>query len=653
MRIEVEINQENKEFILTGSTDDLLKNRRAKIYMKDYLKARLVENEIVIPYEDEDQEKVLTHIREMLSKYGFEEAQSALVEQTLNHYFQEEKNFSKFSEQAYNIRNNNFDVVDFAEFTKSLAQNLQNRTLYKLQLLSAYHLAFSQNACNFSVPGAGKTSIVYGAYTYLKNLDENDPKHVNKILIIGPLSSFGPWENEYEECFGVKAQSKRLSGGVSKQEKSKYFYSFEPDELTLMSYQAVSSVIEDLIYFIKKHKVMVVLDEAHKIKNTEGGVIADSILSFGKYCRSRVVLTGTPAPNGYEDLINLFQFLWPSKQLIRFHKYQLKEMSENPQDKRVEELIEDISPFYIRIRKSDLGLPEAINHPPIFVQMGKYQREIYDFIEKNYMDYFIDKTELNDIRGALIKARLVRLTQAATNPSLLIKPVDQYFSEHGLTERTYIDDSEIINKIVKYNDLETPSKFKVVLNLVKDIINRKQKVIIWAIFVQNMHELKGFLADHGIESRLLYGDVPVESDDKQSSVETRESIIKDFHDKDSKFKVIIANPFAVSESISLHKACHSAIYLERTFNAAQFIQSKDRIHRYGLKSNDEVNYYYILSENSIDQTVHDRLNFKESRMNHIIENEPIPLFSLVDEDDFGDDDIKALINNYVKRVKET
>lgn len=439
---------------------------------------------------------------------------------------------------------------------------------------------------------------------------------------------------------------------MSKQEKLKYFYSFEPAELTLMSYQAVSSVLDGLIYFIKKNKVMVVLDEAHKIKNTEGGIIAESVLSIAKYCRSRVVLTGTPAPNGYEDLTNLFQFLWPSKQIIRFHKYQLKEMSENLHDKRVNELIEDISPFYIRIRKSDLGLPEAINNPPIIVNMGVHQKEIYDFIEKNYMDYFIDKSDLSDIRGTLIKARLVRLMQAATNPNLLMKPIDEYFKEHGLIEGTYIDDSEIINKIIKYKEAEVPEKFKAVQKLVKTIIDNNQKVIIWAVFIENMIELQKYLEDHGIESRLLYGEVPVESDDKFTMIETRESIIREFHSHDSKFKVIIANPFAVSESISLHKACHNAIYLERTFNAAQFIQSKDRIHRFGLKPNDKINYYFILSNNSIDLTIHERLEFKENRMNQIIENEPIPLFSLVDEDDFGYDDIKALINDYVNRVKK-
>ncbi|MFD1991774.1 DEAD/DEAH box helicase [Paenibacillus nicotianae] len=653
MEIKIDINQIDNHFILTGSIILLKNNKRAKMYLKDNLKANIEDSLILIPYKNEDKEYILTNIREMILKYSLKETLSISIQKILSDYFQEEQNFEVFSEQALNIRNNNFKIEDFSEFKESLEQNMRNRTLYKLQLLSAYHLAFSQNACNFSVPGSGKTSIVYAAYTYLKNLNKENPKYVDRILIIGPLSSFGPWENEYEECFGKEVKSKRLSGNLSKHEKSKYFYSFEPAELTLMSYQAVNSILEDLIYFIKNNNVMVVLDEAHKIKNTDGGIVAESVLAISKFCKSRVVLTGTPAPNGYEDLINLFQFLWPSKEIIKYAKYHLKEMSKDPSDIKVADLIKDISPYFIRIKKSDLHLPPAINNPPIILDMGHHQRSIYEFIEKKYLDYFVDKTNSNDIRGALIKARLVRLTQAATNPSLLSKPIDQYFIEQGLSDRTYIDDSEIINKIINYNKLEIPIKFQYILNLVNKIVQAKQKVIIWAIFIQNMHDLKTYLKNNNIESRLLYGDTPVETDSKNNTIDTRESIIKEFHNFNSEFNVIIANPFAVSESISLHKACHNAIYLERTFNAAQFIQSKDRIHRYGLKPNDQINYYYLLSNNSIDQTIHDRLEFKETRMNEIIESQSIPLFSLIDEDDFEKDDIKALINDYVNRSFKT
>lgn len=115
--------------------------------------------------------------------------------------------------------------------------------------------------------------------------------------------------------------------------------------------------------------------------------------------------------------------------------------------------------------------------------------------------------------------------------------------------------------------------------------------------------------------------------------------------------VIIANPSAVAESISLHKKCHNAIYLERSFNAAHFIQSKDRIHRYGLPEDTITTYYYLISENSIDETINSRLQLKEKRLNQIMESMPIPLFDNNLEEG-GIDDIKAIIYDYAQRAKK-
>ena len=158
-----------------------------------------------------------------------------------------------------------------------------------------------------------------------------------------------------------------------------------------------------------------------------------------------------------------------------------------------------------------------------------------------------------------------------------------------------------------------------------------------------------YLKSNGIECRILYGATPVATEDmsEEAYAETREAIVKEFHKPDSPFRVIIANPFAVAESISLHKACHNAIYLERSFNCAHYMQSKDRIHRYGLPKDTETNYYYILSEDSVDETIDSRLRIKEQRMLEMIESMPIPLFkNLTDE---GDEDIKAILTDYVKR----
>ena len=649
--MKINIDSTNAYYLLKGDIEKLKSKRRAYLFLRDYLNADCSNNDYIkIPFEVQEREGVLQDIQKIIKKFGFQENLSENVKNILKDYFQEEENFREFSRKAYTIRNNELDdehTKEFEEFTNILIDNLPTRSLYELQLLSAYHLAFSQNACNFSVPGSGKTSIVYGAYAYLKNLPQDDQKHVNRLLIIGPLSSFGPWESEYEECFGIRPTSKRLSGGVSKDERINHFYSSNPAEISLLSYKGVINMLEDLIFFLKKFKVMVVLDEAHHIKNIEGGTIATSVLSIAKYCKARVVLTGTPAPNGYEDIYNLFNFIWPNKRIIQYHLFQLKDMSSNRNDSRVDKLIKGVSPYFIRIRKSNLDIPNPLNHPPTWVKMGDVQREIYEYIESSYMPYFMQQEANQNLGNLFARARLIRLMQVSTNPALLQRPIDEFFIEQGISNETFIDDSEILGQILNYKNLETPKKFLVAGELINEIIQQGEKVIVWATFVQNISDFQDYLSSIGIQSKILYGATPIEQNEPEENVETRESIIREFHKDDSSFKVIIANPFAVGESISLHKACKNAIYLERTFNAAHFIQSKDRIHRFGLKPDDRINYYYVLSDNATDRTIHERLEHKERRMMEIIENEPIPLFSILESEDTND--IKALIKNYVNQ----
>jgi len=173
-----------------------------------------------------------------------------------------------------------------------------------------------------------------------------------------------------------------------------------------------------------------------------------------------------------------------------------------------------------------------------------------------------------------------------------------------------------------------------------EIISKGQKAIVWSIFIQNAKELQVYLSSLSIKSEILIGEVDQPD---------RESIIKKFNDPSNhEFSVVIANPFAVAESISLHKGCHNAIYLERDYNCSNFLQSKDRIHRVGLDQNQETNYYYILSKDSIDGVIDRQLNIKIERMEKIID-EDIPLFTRIEDAD-ETDLIKALLEEYAKRT---
>lgn len=659
--ISIDIDVSHNEIYLSGDINDLKRNRFAWRYTKGYLHPVEEKERIIIPIQDEEPVDVLIKVTDMLKKYGFSEEQASTSEKILIDFREEEHKFAEFSEKALHIRNSECDVNEFAAFSDAIALNLPNRSLYPLQLLSAYHLAFSQNACNFSVPGAGKTSIVYGAYAYLRSLPQQHSKYVNQLLIVGPLSSFGPWEIEYEECFGRKPSVKRLVSGLDKNEKKYYLASTHTAELTLISYQSLTALQEELAFFLRNNKVMVVLDEAHKAKNSSGGIVAQAVLDLAKYSKARVVLTGTPAPNGYEDLYNMFKFIWPTKNIIGYQVNQLRDMSARDNDARVNQLIRNISPYFIRIRKSDLNIPPATIHPAIHVPMNPIQQRIYDYIEKKYVDAMLEEGTIDitsRFKASLTQARIIRLMQAASDPAMLKTPLRDFAIDAEFPSEAFqaINDAEVLKSIMEYEQVEVPAKYEAIKTLVEQIITQGGKVVIWATFIHTIHGLKRYLHGYGIESQELYGAIPVEKegiiDESDEQILTRERIVREFQQPNCLYKVIIANPFAVAESISLHKVCHNAIYIERSFNAAHFVQSKDRIHRYGLTSEVETHYYFILSKDTIDETIDTRLNEKEKRMNEIMESMPIPLFDNV-TDDLGNDDIKALIRDYVTRTKKS
>jgi SNF2 family DNA or RNA helicase len=654
----IDADNTNSVFRLSDCANEIILNRRLIVSLKR-LNYRIEGLNVIIPYHEKSKIAVLDEIQHLLSKFGFAKKLSKDAVEDVQNFEREQSLFQEFSEKAKKIRNDEFVeypelIKDFDLFQATLKEKLK-RPLYPLQLLSSFHMAFSQNACNFAVPGSGKTSIVYGAYAYLKSLPENNPKHVDRLLVVGPLSSFAPWENEYYECFGKKITSRRLSGdiSISREVKEEHLYSGNPAELTLIYHGGIDRLQKEIIDFLRVNKTMVVIDEAHRIKNPDG-MWGRSAIEISKEARARIILTGTPVPNGYEDLYNLFQFIYPFKfkSILQYHYANLIDMTKNedPESDRVRNFTENISPYFIRIKKNDLDLPPR-KEILVEVDMNNHQREIYDFIETTYIKSFSVNPNAS-VKDVLNRAKIIRLRQASTNPALLAKPLKDSLANYlesgevdpnaRFTEHSdeFINDSEFFYRISNYSHFEIPQKFVETNKIVKEILANGQKVIIWTIFIQNAKDLKHFLFQNNVESRLLIGEIP------QS--EREETILKFNDPENSEFNVIIANPFSVAESISLHKGCHNAIYLERDYNCANFLQSKDRIHRVGLAKEQVTTYYYIISKDSIDEIIDDRLRIKVERMEAIIDKD-IPLFSRINDDD-ETDLIKALIIEYAKRT---
>ena len=641
MKILISSDENNKKFILKAIDFNFSKLRGVQVFIKSINNGSLLNDTIEIYFADSDIKHIYAKIKELfVNRFGCilvrDEVSDTIIEEAEN----EAKRFESFSKRAYEIRNNNIDREELETFMGVLNKDVFKRELRPFQLLAAYHIAFSENACNFSVPGSGKTSTVLAAYELLKQTGK-----VNKLLVIGPLAAFIAWQKEYKKCYDKEPTLLEIRGGVKEKNiRSRLERTHIREELIIVNYESVDGKLDILKKFLKNNKAMVVLDEAHRIKNVEEGVRSRATLALSTYAKSRVILTGTPASNSYVDLYNLYKFIWPANNVVGYSVMQLADMSKNDNDPRVSDLMNRIAPFFIRVKKGDLDLPDAIFNKPDIIEMSGAQKIIYKAIEEMAVRKF-ENTALSEV---FRKSAFIRLRQAASNPRLLSKPLqdsmmfdeDEEIALSSLDDAIDVDDN--ILELIKNYD-ETPCKFEAANILSQKIIKDGGKLLIWCEFVDTCNGLSDYLSSKGIKNAILYG---------KTLPDDRKRIIDDFHDNPS-LSVVIANPHAVGESISLHEACHNALYLEQGYNAGVYMQSKDRIHRVGLSDDVVTNYYYFHAAETIDNLAYDKVMLKERRMLNLIESEEIPLLSR--NKDFMEDmedEIKSIIRAYYERKKQ-
>ena len=168
--------------------------------------------------------------------------------------------------------------------------------------------------------------------------------------------------------------------------------------------------------------------------------------------------------------------------------------------------------------------------------------------------------------------------------------------------------------------------------------NRKKKnVIIYTLFRGNVGVIGG--SDDQKDPGYLEHYDPICITGDFNSKE-REEKINDFKnwdvDVEKEGKILVATIGSIAEAVSLHKnpktgksVCQDVIYLERGYNAGQFMQSKYRIYRIGSDKKKPVQYYFLKSiyQNglpTIDYDVNNRVGQREKTMHKLL-NDPMHL----------------------------
>ncbi len=519
--------------------------------------------------------------------------------------------FEKLKEEALQYKEGHYNLLKFDAFKEFVSTNIR-RSLKNHQLKSAYHLYILGNAANFSVPGSGKTSVVLTVYEKLRIEGK-----VNSLFVVGPPACFGPWKNEFISTLD-RNPNQIIFAGNKKIERKNRYYAKTNTELYLSTFQALLFDNKEVNFFFdqKDRKIFFVVDEAHYIKQINGNW-ANAVLSLATKAKFRCVLTGTPMPKSFTDIFNLFDFLWPENNPISNEdKIRVKVNEEKKKTEIAKSLLnKKIGPLFYRVRKTDLNLSKQNFKAPVLLEMNKYEQIIYNAIYNRIRDYSKEEYFKNiDLVSNLCRGRIIRLRQTVSYAKLLKSAIDNY------DEILYEDDKSLRSIIQNYDNLEVPSKIQYLLKKIDNFKENRVKIVIWSNFINTIKLIKKHVESNGHYCKIIYGEVPIETSTIKEE-ETREKIIEEFIDSNSNLDILIANPAACAESISLHKTCHNAIYYDLSYNCAQYLQSIDRIHRVGGSEFVQANYHFLQYKNTIDLDIKNNLDLKASKMFDIIEKD--------------------------------
>jgi SNF2 family DNA or RNA helicase len=376
-------------------------------------------------------------------------------------------------------------------------------------------------------------------------------------LIVCPNTLKSTWAREIERhatlsyaVFGAGKTARRLAFGSLKA----VFY--------VINYEAVVREMTSLRALLRFKRMALVLDESHRIK-TPAAKVTRALHRLKGEAAKRIIMTGTPVANKPEDLWSQLFFLDDGATLgASFEDFRRTYCTASGGYIRVEDLRGKLGALALRrLKDTALALPPK-TVVPVTVRLAGRQADLYHRMREDLYLWVRSLTGVQILADAEnILVRLLRLAQLASNPALIDASYD-----------------------------ETPAKFAALDKLLENVFARGpgQKAIVWSSFVGNITTLARRYARH--RPVTFHGEM---------SAEEREHALDAFI-ADPGVRLFIGNPAAGREGLTLTVA-NVAVYLDRTFNLVDYVQSQDRIHRISQTLACEI--YLLLAERTVDEFI--------------------------------------------------
>lgn len=514
------------------------------------------------------------------------------ISDTFGHRLFKESNMGSLSLLGRAIKERNPILEDEFRVFRSIVDDNTKRKLREEQMYDSFFLCKMSRAANFSVPGSGKTSTVLGMFAYL-----HATSYVERIIVMGPLSSFDSWITEFHLVFDGIIPLKFFRSDEH-QGNLRYDYQFNSGgcNLLLFNYECFDHDVQlvNLLSSRMGPNTLLVFDEVHRVKKI-GGERATKMLSIAKNASNVIVMTGTPIPNSYSDAYNFLHLMFGDDDYDEYFSLSPESLS-HMTGNQIEDFNRLMYPFFCRTTKQRLGVPPANVDNVVRILASDQEEELLSRLRE---------TDMNPL------VKIIRMLQLESDPSMLTQSLNkdelEFFDGAGLGSHAVVD--------LGAYPYGPSSKLLTCLDLISELVDEGKPVIVWCIFLQSMRNIQEGLSSRGISAFQING-----------STEDRASIIGSF--RKGSFQVLITNPQTLSESISLHDVCHDAVYFEYSYNLVHLLQSKDRIHRLGLPDGQYTQYHFIEVEFidggrtiSLDREIHNRLSAKEEIMIDAIEND--------------------------------
>jgi hypothetical protein len=467
------------------------------------------------------------------------------------------------------------------------------RTLTAEQLRDTARMIRLGGGANFSVPGAGKTTMAYAMWRAMQVSGQ-----IERCIVVAPLPAHEAWETEPAAVFdpsvrpGVSIRPRRPVGDV-----------------VVVNYEMLENPasLSALVTWCATAPTLVIFDEAHRVKAGRAGVRGQAARTLSAAATRRLVMTGTPRPNTGADLINILELAYPGRGagLAASRGVPLKRA-------------------FVRVTKIELHLPPLVPRTER-VPMSPAHDRVYDAMTDAAARAIIADPQLaNDVTRA---GRVVMLLlQAATDPTAVL----DFPGELAMVnDRADTDLEQLLRGLP---DSFTPTKFVRVAQAVRAHQEQGTKVVVWACFKHHIARLERLLAP--FNPACVHGGVPVSRPDAPTD---RVREIDRFR-HDPSCVVLIATPHTLGEGISLHTTTTHQIHIDRPFNAGMFLQSLDRTHRLGLPptASCTATYYTAMRTDgsaTIDDVVASRLDVKVQAMALVLDDPNLADLALPDLDD--------------------